>query len=308
MPVLSVQDFAVLFGTTAERVDEAAGGLIRALDLRYDVLEGGARDALLLDAVRRIHSPVVKAAGGHRADDWEAGWRENLNEFVSSGYDPVALVPKYIKAGVPVRLSRQFIRPALADFVLRYTEVFRAWLFREYLNGLPAVCEFGCGTGHNLVHLGAISPETQLTGFDWAESSQELLGVIAQQLHLPIRGARFDFFNPDPSVKFAEGTGVLTFGALEQVGADHGAYLRFLLERKPAICVDVVGLHELYDESNLIDYLGLLYHRRRNYLSGYLSELRRLEGAGQVEILRVQHQLFGNPFDDPYSYVVWRAR
>jgi hypothetical protein len=99
---------------------------------------------------------------------------------------------------------------------------------------------------------------------------------------------------------------VMTFGALEQMGQEHGKYLDFILQKKPEICVDIAGLAELYNENDLFDYLALRYHKRRNYLDGYLTRLKELELEGTVQILKTHRQKFGNLYDDPHSYVVWK--
>lgn len=308
MTTLGVHDIAALFGTTPDKVEGRAGRLMRVMDLSLRPVEGAERDDIVLSALRRIHEPQLKAAGGHREQDWEDGWRENLDDFVASGFDLRALIPKYYKTNVPIRLNGRYVVPSQPDFVYRYTELFRACLLPEYFAECPSVYEFGCGTGHNLVHLDQLCPGKALHGLDWARSSQQILTLLAERKGLSIRGGRFNFFEPDASVRFEPHAGVLTFGALEQLGPRHEPYLDFLLERKPALCVDVVGIEELYDEGNLFDHLALAYHKRRGYLSGYLTRLRELEAAGAVEIIRVHRHLFGNVYDEPYSYVVWRPR
>ena len=101
-------------------------------------------------------------------------------------------------------------------------------------------------------------------------------------------------------------SGVLTFGALEQVGKDFRPFLEFLLRRKPAICVHVECIAEFYDPARLLDYLALAYHHSRNYLEGFWTALKELEEKGMLEILAAHHQRFGNIYDDSHSYVVWR--
>jgi hypothetical protein len=186
--------------------------------------------------------------------------------------------------------------------------VFRACLFEEYFSGLPIVYEFGCGTGHNLVHLARLKLADRLCGLDWARPSQDIMTLLRDKLDLPISGRRFDFFNPDPQLALEPGAGVLTFGALEQIGSNHDRLLEFMLAQRPAIVLDVAGIEELYDASHLVEFLGLAYHRRRQYLSGYLTAIQRLAAAGRVEILKIHRHRFGNQYDDPYSYVAWRPR
>ena len=306
MDALNDDGLAELFGTTAVRLRAAAGELIDDVDWRFEPICGEQRDAILLGALTRIHSSNLKHAGRHRAADWDEGWRENLTEFVNSGYDKRRLVPKYVKENTPIRLNQSYVRPIQPDFVYRYTRVFRAWLFREFLAPYDTVYEIGCGTGDNLLHLAEMFPDKQLYGLDWAPSSQELLRVTAQHFGIRLEAGAFDFFAPDPTLRLAPGSAVLTFGALEQIGPMHAPYLDFVLAQRPALCVDVVGIGELYDDTQLLDYLALLYHRRRQYLDGYLTRLKDLESAGKIALVAVHHQRFGNPYDDPYSYIVWR--
>jgi hypothetical protein len=306
MDKLGTKDFANLFGTTEDRVRDTAGEMIDSIDLRISKLEGVERDRLILEVLKKINSPVLKDAGCHREEEWEAGWRENLEEFVRSGFDLRLLVPKYYKQRVPIRLLGEYVMPAQPDFVYQYTRIFRAWLFREYFESCRHVYEFGCGTGHNLMHLAELYPPKQLYGFDWAKSSQEILTIAAQHFRLNIQCGSFNFFAPNMEIRFEPGGGVFTFGALEQIGAQHERYLEFILQKKPQICIDVIGIQELYDPDCLFDYLALSYHTRRSYLSGYLTRLRELEASGAIEILKTHRQMFGNLFDDPYSYIVWR--
>ena len=308
MDKLSNKSFAELFGTTETKIKQTAGALIDSIDLHVTQIEGSERDNLIISILKRIISPELKNAGDHRETDWEDGWRENLNEFVQSGYDLGKLVPKYYKTNIPIRLNRAYILPAQPDFVYRYTQIFRAWLFQEFLADCRSVYEFGCGTGHNLIHLAELYPDKTLYGFDWVKSSKEIIQIVAKQYGLKLMGGTFNFFDPDETLTFDPLSAVLTFGALEQVGSNHRRYLDFILKRKPLLCIDVVGIHELYDEAYLLDYLALLYHKRRNYLDGYLTRLHELEEIGKIEIVKTHHQLFGNPFDDPYSYVIWRPR
>ena len=306
MGTLDINTLSVLFGTETSRLEKAAGKLISSLDLGYRDLVGAERDKLILTALTRIHSAATTNAGEHRLGDWEIGWQQNLDDYIESGFDPKKLVPKYVKPNVPVKLNREYVLPNEPNFVYWYTQIFRAWLFREFFSDYKAVHEFGCGTGHNLVHMAELYPDKELHGYDWARSSQEIIRIIVEKTGINITGGRFDFFEPDHNITVSSDHAVLTFGALEQIGNKHEKYIKFLLEKRPGLCVDVIGIHEFYDETNLVDYLSLLYHKRRNYLDGYMTRLRELEASGEIKILKTHHHLFGNPSDDPYSYIAWK--
>jgi len=100
----------------------------------------------------------------------------------------------------------------------------------------------------------------------------------------------------------------LTFAALEQIGSNHEAFLQFLLSKSPALCINVECFCELYDENNLIDYLAIKYHKKRNYLDGYLNRLQQLEGDGKIEILETKRPYFGCMYHEAYSFVIWKPK
>lgn len=174
----------------------------------------------------------------------------------------------------------------------------RAELFAKYLRDVDEVSEFGCGAGHNLVALPHSS--VKLRGFDWSAQAVEQCrrrGIDAQV---------FDMFAPDPNVTLHGA--VFTIHALEQLGRDFQPFLEFLLVRKPKIVVHVEPILELYDETDLQDFLMLAYHRRRGYLSGFLPTLEGLEANGQIELLEVRRSKFSGAYHNAYSVIVWRPK
>ena len=304
---MTPDDFAQLFGTTPEEVVSACPEVLNPERFRYRRLEPAERDALILRVLHRIDDEAMPSAGPDRKSDWEQGWSENLRDFIASGLDPETLIPRYYrKNGVYCRIGGDYAYSLSDHFVHAATHTFRQWLFFKYCADREAIYEFGCGTGHHLYWLGRTFPGKRLYGFDWASASQEILARMRAQLGICVEGRSFDFLHPAQDIVLEAGAAVFTFGALEQIGNSHGPFLRFLLERKPGICINVEGLHELYDPDKLPDFLALKYHTRRNYLSGYLTALRRIEQEGKIRILAVHHQQFGNMYDDPHSFVVWQ--
>ncbi len=302
---LNIDDLATLFGADTKSLDRYCRDIIDAMDLRYQPLGGKERDDLLLYILKRIENPELAVAGESRRGDWENGWQENLNDFISSNYDLRALTPKYYRKRVPVRLFGDYVMPLSDDFVFNVTHVFRVWIFQSFFTGKDNIFEFGCGSGQHLACLCKLFPDAACTGLDWARSSQEILSLLATNSGWHVRGRQFDFFSPDETMEIPSGSGVLTFGALEQTGEKYGAFLDMLIKKAPAVCVNIEGLQELYNPGVLTDYMALKYHIRRKYLSNYLTRLRKEDAAGRIRIIRVHHQRFGNMFDDPHSYVVW---
>jgi hypothetical protein len=122
-----------------------------------------------------------------------------------------------------------------------------------------------------------------------------------------VRGILFDLFNPDTSIDLGSDDGVFTIGALEQLGTGYEAFLSFLLQRRPRICVHMETMNEFYDRESIEDYIALRYTRQRGYLWGFLERLRVLERTGTIRIHDVR-RTFGSQYHEGYSFVVWSPK
>ena len=124
---------------------------------------------------------------------------------------------------------------------------------------------------------------------------------VAQNMH----GRKFDFFNPDETFVLEKGSVVYTVGALEQVGEEHKKFISYLIKNNPKICFHVEPIGELLDESNLTDYLTIMYYKKRNYLSNFISHLKLLEKQGKIKIEKAQRTYMGGSLLTEYAVVVW---
>lgn len=301
-----MEDFACSFDTTVEDIPDECRVLITETDFRYRVLEGEERDKVILDALKRIESDQQVIGATERRDAWQRGWEENLRGLAASGYDLGTLIPKFIRTNQPIRLNRQYIMPTNPNFELDYFSVFRLWLFRKYLKDFDPIYDFGCGTGFNLVALAQMYPDKTLHGLDFVPSSRDLVNKIGEVYGWKIKGHLFDMISPDESFEIEPGSAVLTSGSIEQLAGKFEAFLQFLLKRSPALCINIEPTIELYDESNLIDYLAMRFHRKRGYTEKYLPRLRELEVQGKIELLKVKRLFFGSVYMEGFSYMIWR--
>ena len=306
MMQLTTAHFARLFGLAEAELPAACTRLIGASDLRYERPSGRARDEIVLKVLKHIGSDKPTAVGEHRANIWEACWSESLQRFVDAGLKPESLVPAFVTPGLPVRLDQDYAIPAAPQYELNVLQVCRAFLFDRFLKDTDAVYEFGCGSGFNLVALAEQLPGKKLYGLDWSKSANETVNLIRGALKIDVTGRHFDFFNPDRSLELGAASGVLTMCALEQVGTRHEQFIAYLLEKKPAVCVHMEPLLELYDDDNLIDHLAVLYHRKRGYLEEFLTALRALESKRRIEILDARRFYVGSLYHEGYSFVAWR--
>lgn len=117
-------------------------------------------------------------------------------------------------------------------------------------------------------------PEKRQCGLGWASKSKDLIDEIAKTFGWELQGKLFDLLSPDEQLMISENSAVLTLGALEQTGANYERFLQFPLRASPKVCIHIEPIVEWYDESNIIDYLVILYDRQRNYLRNSLTARR----------------------------------
>lgn len=308
-----VDDFARCFGATAAEqavIAAAAAGF----DFRYRRLTRAERDAVILGVLERLDG--FTRVGEHRSDIWESCWSDAKQAFVDADGDLAALNPVFMGAHPVIRLGDDYARPDDPRFETAWFGVLRHWLFARYLGpGGPAanggaagrhVMEFGCGSGFNLAAAARMFPDLHLTGLDWSPSAVALVDSIGARYGYDMRGRRFDFFAPDPALETPPGTIALTFAALEQTGGRCDIFANWLLNKRPALVISMEPIADFYDEGKLFDYLALSYHRRREYLDGYLGWVQAQADKGTVEIIDARRLGFGSLYHEAYSLVVWR--
>lgn len=302
----SVADFLDTFGAPAEDAAVIADEVAK-YDFTYARLPQAERDEVILGILKRLDQ--FTQVGAHRHTIWESAWSDVSDRYKQSGGDLASLDPPFMGATPVLRIGGDYARPSDPAFETHWFRVLRTWLFNRYLVGRKRVCEFGCGSGFNLVTLAAMSPETELIGLDWSPSAVELMDDIGRRHGLRLSGRRFDFFAPDAGFDFGGPDDVaMTFCALEQTGERFDTFAKWLVERKPALVVSMEPAIELYRPESLVDDMAIRYHTHRKYLNGYFSFVDGLAERGQAEILMRRRLGFGSLYHEGYSLLVWRPK
>jgi SAM-dependent methyltransferase len=298
---LSIENLEALLGFP---LPDEARAVSATLDLSYRELSPAERDAAIKRSVEVLLAPK-KPSGPDYREIWEAGWKQNLDEFSVSG-DENSLVPKFVKNNQPIRLRGELIMPLGERFESDFVVVLREAFFRRYFQGYSSIAEFGCGTGTNLIHLQRIFPEASLVGADWASSSIDLLDKVNQRFGFSIEGVEFDLFHPEEQAlgQLTKAQAAFTIGTMEQLGENFEPFLQFLLDSDINRVIHFETAYELYDPDNLWDFFAMSYIEKRNWLRGYFSALRELEMAGTIRIL-YQARTFGSFHHDGYTVTVW---
>lgn len=259
---------------------------------KYRYLNKKEEELAIIHILETLLDDSIPYSGAHRKKQWEKGWGENLE----SGNG----IPKYFGKYKVQRLNGRFITSNDPNFEREQLYTIVDSLAKKYLSECAAVCEFGCGTGHNLWRIKPINKSAKLWGLDWTKSSKGLVDSMG------FNGYTFDFFNPDYNFKLTEKTGVYTVAALEQVGTGFKPFVKYLLKNKPAVVVNIEPIPEMLDSTKLLDYLSIQYMHKRKYLRGYLTYLEELEKKGKIKILEKRRSGIGSFLIDGYSIVVWQ--
>jgi SAM-dependent methyltransferase len=277
-------------------------------DLGYRVLAGRERDRIVLEVLKTIEGGKLRAAGKNDPSRWVRGWGRIRDLVRQQGVSAEVLSPQRHKLLPACRLGGNYVVSDDPLFEFKLSVIVRKAILGHFLKAYPRIVEFGCGTGLNLYILARLYPDKELVGCDWARPSLDMLGEIAASLNRPIGAHEFNMLDLTgaDALPLDRETAVVTALALEQLGGEHQPFLTYLLRKKPAFCLNIEPLLELYDPADLADYMAIKYHTRRNYLRGFLPALRRLAEKGTVEIAVERRVKFGNMYHDPYSTVAWR--
>ena len=297
-------DFEEIIGIPIPLV---AQKFIEANNFNYRILSKYEANLAFIEYIDFL-ATKKKISGPEYLEIWEKGWQESLESFRDT-LNVSELLPKFIRKGKPIRFRGKFIAPEDPNFESNFVEVIREAVFQKYFSDSKSIWEFGCGTGLNLVHLSKIFPKKQLVGLDWALPSIHILEELSKSLGLNLKGQLFDIFNPSLEIldTVPANSGLFTVGTMEQIGAQFFPFLNALLKSKFKTIIHIETNYELYDKTDLFDYFPVKYIEKRNWLIGYFSELKKLEGEGKIDIIH-QRKTFGSFFHDGYTITIWENK
>ena len=302
---LDLAGFADLLGTSADQIPASCVAKIAQGDWRYRDLAGAARDAVILDILNRVEERKLAIVANEDKSRWVKGWGENLTALREQNGDIKALTPKYMRAGQPVRLLKDFVETKNPHFEEARYEIYREWFFKTYLGGFDHIFEFGCGSGFNVAELAALYPQASVHGLDWAQPAVDIVNELRAYKKLNVQGRLFDFFHPDATLDVPANSAFFTVGAIEQTATKWGDYLDFVLAKKPRCVFHIEPICEWYDPTNLVDYTAIRAHLVRNFCTGYVDRLQALENEGKIKILRKKRTGFGSLVIEGYSQLIW---
>ena len=287
------------------KIDSYNSKRIDDYNLSYTNLTADQKEKYFIHVLDVLTSDIV-VSGKHRIDDWEKGWGENL-ELYRKTKNIESLIPRYHGKNRYVRWMGDVVNPLTESFDYKIHICYIDSIIDHYLkSNICSVYEFGCGPGYHLLRLRERRPDLKLHGLDWAVASQNVISEINRNINSNITPYNFNFFEPDYSIKIKENSLVYSVAALEQIGSNFHLFLDYIMKSKPALCVHLEPIDELLNKDNFIDQLSIKYFRKRNYLSGYLPYLEKLESERKIEIIDKRRIYSGSYFIEGHSLIVWK--
>ena len=303
----------LLLDNLSERLDVPIETVIKSMRgnslpfLKYFIPKAQEQSELLIEVSQSLDKLRQYPSLDQRIENWDKRWNYTLDRIKTEGVNINSLRPTYFGNRL-LRLDGQFILAPDDNFEFdMHVSILRV-LFEHYLSEIDLFIELGCGTGLNLFLLSQMFPTGNFWGGDWASASQKILSLITQETKTNINSFNFNFKNMGKfeQINLPKRSAILTIHALEQVGSKFENTLKFILEQNVELVFHIEPLIELYNQESELDNVALIYHRHLNYLTGYLPEIRRLEKAGDIEILECRRLGFGGTWHEAYGLLVWR--
>ena len=298
---LNIMDFCKILGIN--ELPEALAEKVNRYDFTYEhVFPGEQCDVITLKILKLLENNTFAKTGDKEL--WEKGWNENL-EDIKTIKDLKCLIPKYTNRDSICRFDKKYIKTENPIFESQLFDVMRHYILMEYFNDCSNIFEFGCGSGQNIVAMTELYPEKQIHGLDWTQASVDIMNHISEKYNSNIKGHLFDICSPNYNLEIPKDSGIITIGCLEQIHTDYKEFVDYLIMNRPKIVVHIEPILEFYDDTNLIDYLAIKYHKQKNYLEGYYTYLKQLELQNEIKIIKTTDSIFGNIFNNPWSIIVW---
>ena len=301
---ITSEDFCSMFRYEYEKLPHVFLNTIGKTITNYHDADIEALYAYLLQVLKRIEMPWITRNTAANMDAFEKGWSENLKALRSGVKPEDALKPAYFKATPYLRYNSSLIISENSNLEYNLFTLARIAIFTKYLTGYDHITEIGCGSCQNLLLLARLFPCAKLVGLDWTNASTEIAKELSSLLNRDITGYVFDMLSPG-NVLLKKGSAIITIHAMEQLGRNYETLLQFILNARPEIVIHYEPIIEFYDEENLLDYVALLYSRKRNYLTDYYSRLLVLAAEGRVEILEAWRPNLGGVIHES-SIIVWK--
>lgn len=301
---ITVEDIEEVVGF---KISEHCKERVIKFDLTYRELTKEERDEVVLDILNTLNEEV-DFVGKHRLDKWENGWYENLKLFKQDN-NIDSLIPKYFNKYSVARWKGDFVKYETEFFDYKLHTILVDAILHKYVGcNYSNLYEFGCGPAYHLLRFSNFNTECKLVGLDWTKASQEIIKEINESgINTKITGYNFDYFKPDYNLDILPNSAIFTCASLEQIGDNYKEFIDYLLVKRPEICIHFEPEAEILNSKSLVDRLSVMYFKKRKYLNGLLTYLRRLQEEGKIE-MEYKRLWGGSYFIEGYPVLIWKIK
>ena len=278
-------------------------------NLSYHIVKGRERQCLI-DKIKRDNDANTfplrsREAFNNSYMNYYVNFLKTRNIEILMQNEPKLSIIPFRRPKIYLRFRGEYIVPESRNFENHLRGIIRACLYHKYISTFENIYEVGCGYGVNLIHFAQMSHnQHRLIGIDFASACTDILNLLRVSYPINAHGMTRDI-TESLDIILLPNSAVVTFAALEQVGELFDKFIDFILDQRPAICINREPIYEVYPDTEMGE-LARRHSDAQGYLRGYWPRLLQLESEGAIEIIAAQRVDFGGLYHDAYNYIVWK--
>ena len=275
--------------------------------LNYDVVKGEKKNRLINDIIKIIFiTKKFRVVNKNSVNVWNKGWREIYEKIKNKKFTEDLLKPQYFSLHPIMRYNDMYIQSS-KYFSYQMDQLIRKLVLYKFIKKTKKIIELGSGTGNNQLLINKIFPNIEQVASDWSDSSISINKLLAKKINKKIITVKFNMVDLRGWNKFdiTKDTLLLTTHSLEQISDNSYGLLKKILNSKIRRIINIEPIIENYNQDNLLDFLAISFHKKKNYLVNWLTNLRKLEQEKKIRFIFNKRFKFGDKFHEAYSIIVW---
>jgi hypothetical protein len=239
--------------------------------------------------------------------DWQDDWFSVLQNLRTNNDNVKSIIrPKWFRKNAFVNIQNCLSLTETPYVDWEYQLITRQMLFYTHLKDVDNICEFGSGSGTNFYLINQILQDKNFILSDISVTSLKIIQELKRKLNRNnLTYSNIDI-EQDIDLELPDNTAVITTSVLEQIGDNYNNFINFILKEKPQIVINVEPIVELLDSKSGFDNVMNLYCEKRKYLTGYLTELEKLEKQKKIKIIMKKRTMVSGTFIEN-SVLIWKV-
>ena len=256
--------------------------------------------------VKKLINDINDKSSKKRLPIWNEGWNENYSNILKKGLSQGTIPGYYLRKNQRIfkLKNSKLIYPKSRNFELLFHRLILHFINLKFLKEINAIYEFGSGSCQNLIFFLKNNKKIKVFGSDWADSSIKILKLIKKKYQKRfISFKKINMFKKF-SLNIIDNSCLFTYCSMEQLGKNFKNFLNSSIKLNFKLYIHIEPINELSAK----DKFGILsskYIKKRNYLSGFLTYLKKIERKKIIKIL-YKDKIIGNSFFDCWSVIVWK--